>query len=76
MKTKRRIYLVMICGEPRLIDAVNQATARGHVNKDSVTVEVASQGDLVDLIGKGVKVEYAGDDTLGGFLPSEVNTHE
>lgn len=43
----------------RLVRAGNQAQAMRHVAKDTLSVTVASQNDLVNGITKGVKVEDA-----------------
>lgn len=61
MKTKTRIYVATgPDGVPHLIEATNPAVARNHLVRGSVMVEVADQLDLVELIGKGLKVEKAG----------------
>jgi hypothetical protein len=57
-----RIYLVhnIKTKEDRLVRASNQASARSHVAKATLTVEVASQTDLVRLLKAGAGVEGAG----------------
>ena len=43
----------------RLVRATNAAQALRHVVRDTLTVELATQNDLVRLLGAGVKVEAA-----------------
>jgi len=45
---------------PRLVNAASRNAALRHVAASSLTVDVAGQNELVDLIGKGVKVEVPG----------------
>lgn len=57
-----RIYLVRYLGTPspqplRLVRAPNRAQALRHVADDILTADVASQNDLVELVGRGMKVE-------------------
>lgn len=55
-----RIYVV---GGPtglRLVDAVTKQQAIAHVAHSTFNAAVASQHDLVELLGKGIKVEGAG----------------
>ena len=47
---------------PRLVRATAQTTARSHVAKDTLTVSVASQDQLVAAVAAGVKVENAGEE--------------
>jgi len=60
-----RIYLITDKhrqnGFHRLVRAANQAQARNHVARDSLSCEVAGQDDLVELIARGVKVEDTGE---------------
>lgn len=54
-----RIYVV---GGPqgiRLVNASTKQQAIAHVANSTIKANVASQTDLVELIGKGVKVEHA-----------------
>lgn len=54
-----RIYVV---GGPtglRLVDAVTKQQAIAHVAHSTFNAAVASQHDLVELLGKGIKVESA-----------------
>lgn len=63
MANNSRIYVVRTVSEGgpvRLVDAANQAQAIGHVVRNTYTAEVAEQRELVELVGKGVKVEKAG----------------
>jgi hypothetical protein len=54
-----RIYNVFDGKTDRLIRAGNPAQALRHVAKASFTVRVATQDDLVDVVGRGGKVEDA-----------------
>lgn len=47
----------------RLVRASNPSQALRHVAEGLFDVEVASQDQLVDLAGKGIKVENAGADS-------------
>lgn len=61
-----RIYLVTDKGRPpRLVEATHPAQAVGHVARASITAEIASQQDLVDLVRKGTRVEKAGEVARG-----------
>ena len=54
-----RIYVV---GGPtgiHLVSATTKQTAIAYVANNQYNANVASQNDLVELLGKGVKVEYA-----------------
>lgn len=71
MSTPQRIYLVRNLlvdedadtGQPmhRLVRAPNAAQAVRHVAADTLSASVASQDDLVLLIGRGIKVEACGE---------------
>lgn len=53
-----RIYVV---GSPqgiRLVSAKNKQQAIAHVANTTIRAHVASQTDLVDLLTKGISVEY------------------
>lgn len=58
-----RIYIVApkTGGAKRLVRAHHPSRALHHVAEAAFTVEVASQDDLVELIGEGVVVENAGE---------------
>lgn len=56
-----RIYLIEVAGKQRLVDAGRAGSALMHVANDIAQVRVASQHDLVAAIGKGIKVEKAGE---------------
>jgi hypothetical protein len=57
-----RIYVVKnSTGEERLIEATSQAQALSFVVKDTLTVELASQTELVRLVTEGIVVEPAGE---------------
>lgn len=62
MSTTTRIYVVhsVAVGGPRLVWASHPAHALRHVADSLFTVKVATQEELVALIGKGVKVESVG----------------
>lgn len=47
MSTPTRVYLTKQGDIVRLVRAVNVAQARNHVARDSISVEVASQDDLI-----------------------------
>lgn len=54
-----RIYVV---GGPqgiRLVNASTKQQAVAHVANSTIKANVASQTDLVELLGKGVKVEHS-----------------
>jgi hypothetical protein len=71
MTAATRIYAVRKrlprVGEPatetRLVRAPNAAQALRFVAADTLTVAVAGQDDLVELVAGGVKVEEAGPQT-------------
>jgi hypothetical protein len=60
----KRIYVVTEEGknEQHLVRASSQAQAVHHVVAARFCAEVASQSQLVQLLGDGVKVEEAGSD--------------
>ncbi len=69
-----RIYIVSnaaardIAGNdspPRLVRANSRTSALKHVVRDTLTVELATQDDLVRLLGAGVKVEAANAEDEG-----------
>lgn len=56
----QRIYLVVQPdGTPRLVKASIRSQALSHVASTLLTIHVATQDDLVDLLSNGVKVESA-----------------
>ena len=57
----KRVYVVTGGPAPRLVKAVSQAQAIGHVIAATYKASVASQDDLIDALGVGAKVEMAGD---------------
>lgn len=72
MKTKEnRIYLVASVDpatpSSRLIEAASKSAALAYAVRTTLTVELASQWELVDLIGNLVEVEVA-EDTTGDLL--------
>ncbi|MFB3910468.1 MAG: hypothetical protein ACE15D_18920 [Candidatus Eisenbacteria bacterium] len=62
MTTNTRIYVVTnkATGQHRLVRAANSIQARNHVARESFGVLLASQDDLVRLVGSGQTVEAAG----------------
>lgn len=65
MATAKRIYIVAE-GETgdtrRLVRAANPSQAVSHVVKSIFKATVATQDELVELAGNGVKVEDAGEE--------------
>lgn len=55
-----RIYRVQTPRGPKLIRAANQSAAIRHASRSMISAEVASQDDLVRMLGAGEKVEDAG----------------
>lgn len=56
----QRIYLVVQPdGTPRLVKASIRSQALSHVASTLLTIHVATQDDLVDLLSNGAKVESA-----------------
>lgn len=57
------VYLVKDSGgTERLVDAANKASARNHVARDTITVEVAKQRDLFRVAQAGGDIETAGEE--------------
>jgi hypothetical protein len=56
-----RIYVVKNGDKERLIEATGKSNALSYAVKTTLTVELASQGDLVRLLGDGVAVEASTD---------------
>lgn len=48
-------------GKERLVEAANQAGARNHVSRDSITVAVAKPADLFRVAKAGGEIEQAGE---------------
>lgn len=62
MKTENRIYVVTNSnGIERLVEATGKAAALAYAVKTTLTVELASQKDLVRLTNEGVDVESPED---------------
>ena len=58
MATQQRVYIVGThTGETRLVKAAVRQQALSHVANHLFTVRVATQDDLIDALGKGIKVE-------------------
>jgi len=55
----KHIYLIEIGGEHRLVEANNKQVARNYVAERMMTVSLATQQELVELVGSGTKVESA-----------------
>lgn len=71
MADKTRIYAVTDSKTKTvaLVEASNPAQARGHCARNQYSAEVAGQKQLVELMGKGVKVEVAGAEPESADLP-------
>lgn len=68
MATATRIYLVTSTdGAARLVKATVASQAITHAAKQSFTVRVASQDDLVNALSSGVRVETYGEAAQGEF---------
>lgn len=67
-KTPTRIYKIQDAdsmadaGAYRLVRAATPAQAVRHVTRERFIANVASQDDLVELLGHGLVVEVAGDE--------------
>lgn len=60
MAASQRIYLVVQPdGTQRLVRASVRSQALSHVASSLLTIHVATQDDLVDLLSNGTKVESA-----------------
>lgn len=66
MATEKRVYKVTTPTGVRLVKAGNKIQAHMHVARSTITADLASQDDLIDLVGKGVKVEEAGEEPAAG----------
>lgn len=58
-----RIYIARAKAEgvpPRLIDAPNAAQAARHIVRTSISIDVATQQDIVAAMKAGIEVESAG----------------
>jgi len=66
MATQQRVYIVGThAGDTRLVKAAVRQQALTHVANHLFTVRVATQDDLIDALGKGIKVEtYKDPDQL------------
>lgn len=63
--TKTRVYVVADLGGKRhLVRAATPAAAIKHVADSMLSVNVASQDELIDLVQQGVPVESAGSDPI------------
>lgn len=60
-KSEQPIYVVehKPSGVKRLVQAANEGRARKHVVSETIDVRRATQGELVALVGEGVKLEAA-----------------
>lgn len=61
---QQRIYLAAHGNDKRLIRATSQANARNHIARNSITVQVASQDDIVALVSTGQKVEETSNEPV------------
>jgi hypothetical protein len=69
MATATRIYIVTnSAGATRLVKATVASQAITHVAKNAFTAKVASQDDLVQALGSGVKVETYGESAQGELI--------
>jgi hypothetical protein len=69
MATATRIYIVTgPDGSNRLVKATVASQAITHVAKNAFTAKVASQDDLVQALGNGVKVETYGESAQGELI--------
>jgi hypothetical protein len=69
MATATRIYIVTSTdGTTRLVKATVASQAITHVAKNAFTAKVASQDDLVQALGNGVKVETYGESAQGELI--------
>jgi hypothetical protein len=62
MSTTRFYKLAPVLGngdKPRIVEATSQSQAYSHMARMHWVASIASQFDLVELIGQGVKVEKA-----------------
>ena len=59
---KKRIYLVVHDLDTHLVEAGSKAAAVNHIARGSIKATVASQLELVELIGAGAKVQKAGNE--------------
>lgn len=60
MKAKR-IYVIGHGTNERLVNAANRSQAVNHVARTIISARVASQSDLVKMLGRGVAVEETSD---------------
>lgn len=56
-----RIYAVYHGNQGRLVKAKTRAQALSHVAQSTFNIRVASQNDLIALLGNGAKVESVRD---------------
>lgn len=56
------VYKVTIGDKVRMIKAKTSAGARNHALKDLATVEQIETEDAIELAGKGIKLETAGEE--------------
>jgi hypothetical protein len=64
-----RVYVVRQGEQYRLVRAANRAQARAHVARETIFADLASQDDLIRLVGEGLTVEQAGDEPTTEQLP-------
>ena len=57
MAAQTRVYIVTVGENDRLVRASHPSHALMHVAKDIASVKVASQDDLIECFGDGIKVE-------------------
>lgn len=59
MAVAERVYKVQQGETVRLVKAVNKTQALNYVARATITAEVASQADLIELLPTGIMVEDA-----------------
>lgn len=62
LKVYKVTHKVVDATHTRLIEASSQAAAVRHATKDSITVELATVLDAVELAKAGAQIEKAGED--------------
>lgn len=70
-----RIYIatpvkaLSTAAQQRLVEAGNPAQTRLHVTRDLYVIKPATTKEVATLLGQGVKVEKAGEDSETADLP-------
>lgn len=58
----KRIYIARVGNTVRLVRAHHPSAVAQHVARDMVRVSVATQDELVDALGRGIKPEDTGQE--------------